>query len=90
MLNAYVGLASRNGLAALRPERQDTLAWAHQSAAGASGPLAVAFWAVLPDHDAARISWLLARGERSDALRELGRSAREIGSILPGDSPLRH
>ena len=90
MLNAYVGIASKYGLTALQPERPETLDWARQSAEPRTWPPRVAFWAVLPDNEAARISWLLDHGHRREALRELSRSAREVGRILPGDRPTRH
>jgi hypothetical protein len=90
MLNAYVGIASKHGLAALRVERPDTLAWASRSVGARAWPYRVAFWAVLPDQTAALISWLLARGESEDALQELCRSAREVGRILASDRPTAH
>lgn len=90
MLNAYVGIASNNGLKALQLERPESLDWARQSAEPRAWPQQVAFWAVLPDKEAIRISWLLDRGHRREALQELGRTAREMGRILPGDAPIRH
>lgn len=90
MLNAYVGIASRYGLSALHLERPDTRAWACQLANGDTRHSRVAFWAVLPDQAAARISWLLLRGLRREALHVLGHCAREVGRILPGDEPLLH
>lgn len=90
MLNAYVGIASKHGLSAFRLERPDTRVWACRLAAGDARPPRVAFWAVLPDQVAARISWLLLSGARREALHVLGRCAREVGRLLPGDEPLRH
>jgi hypothetical protein len=90
MLNAYVGIASKHGLNAFRLERPDTLDWVRQSARGRTWPPRVAFWAVLSDREAFRISWLLDRGERREALRHLGQAAREIGRILPGDGLALH
>ena len=83
MLNAYVGIATTNGLAALRAEREDTLDWARRLVGPRSRSLA--FWAVVPEEDAALASSLVNCGRQREALRILAGSAREMGSILPGD-----
>lgn len=83
MLKAYVGVASRQGLAVLEPERDDTLSFVRR--AGLDGGQRVGFWAVLGDTDARCVQALFVSGHRREALWLLDRSAKEVGRILPSD-----
>jgi hypothetical protein len=84
MPKAYVGVASKQGLAAFQPERDDTLSFVARC--GSARADRVGFWAVLGDSDARRVRALLRGGHRREALRLLDRSARELGRILPSDA----
>ena len=84
MPKAYVGVASKQGLAAFQPERDDTLSYV--SRCGSAHADRVGFWAVLGDSDARRVLALLRAGHRREAMRLLDRSARELGRILPSDA----
>jgi hypothetical protein len=83
MPKAYVGVASKQGLAAFHPERDDTLSFVRRFGVTHAG--SVGFWAVLGDSDARRVRALLRWGHRREALRLLDRSAREVGRIMPTD-----
>ncbi|MBN9519877.1 hypothetical protein J0H58_15350 [bacterium] len=83
MPKAYVGVASKQGLAAFQPERDDTLSFVSRCSLACADR--VGFWAVLGDSDARRVRALLYGGHQREALRLLDRSARELGRILPGD-----
>lgn len=86
MLKAYVGVASRQGLAVLQPERDDTLSLVGRASQDGTGR--VGFWTVLEEQEARRVHALFLSGRRLEALWLLDRSAKEAGRILPGD-PVR-
>jgi hypothetical protein len=88
MLKAYVGVCSRDGLAALQPERDESISFVARSVE--AGPDRVGFWAVLDDTEARCVQALFVGGRRREAMMLLDRSAREVGRILPSDSKLFH
>lgn len=89
MFKAYVGVLSQDGLAALQPERDETISFVAR-AVGA-GPNRVGFWAVLDDTEARCVQALFIGGRRREAMMFLDRSAREMGRILPsGQVHLSH
>ena len=83
MLKAYVGVASRQGLAVLQPERDESLSLVRSSVRGNS--YRVGFWAVLDDSDAPSVQTLFRHGYRQEALLLLNCAARDIGRILPSE-----
>lgn len=83
MLKAYVGVLSKEGLAVLQPERDDSLSLIRRSMR--CGVDRVGFWAVLDDAEARRVETLFVGGLRREAMLALDRSARDMGRILPGD-----
>ena len=85
MLKAYVGVMSRQGLAVLQPERDETLSLVRRSVQDDSGR--VGFWAVLDDTEARCVAALFVGGLRHEAMMFLDRSSREMGRILPSDPP---
>jgi hypothetical protein len=82
MLKSYVGLASARGLEALTPEHHLAV---EALTARARRVRSVCCWAVLPDDDAEAIGDRLAAGDAVAALALLEASAREFGTIVPGD-----
>lgn len=86
MLKAYVGVLSPQGLAALHPERDESLSLVRRCVRNDVGR--VGFWAVLDDTEARCVQALVIGGLRHEAMMFLDRSAREMGRILPSD-PLR-
>ena len=80
MLNAYVGIVSRDGLNVFHVERTDTVRRVRHSAGAGMG---MGFWAVIPEAEAQVVRFLLGEGEQDSALQYLDRSAREIGRLLP-------
>jgi hypothetical protein len=83
MLKAYVGLFSKEGLAVLQPERDESLSLVRRSVRSDFGR--VGFWAVLDDTEARCIQALFVGGLRHEAMMFLDRSAKDMGRILPGD-----
>jgi hypothetical protein len=83
MLRAYVGIVSPHGLAALHPERDDTLCLVERWVQ--TDRWRVGFWAVLGDADAGSVQALCRSGRRREAFLLLDRCARDIGRILPDD-----
>jgi hypothetical protein len=86
MLKAYVGLLSKEGLAVLQPERDESVSLVRRSMRSDFGR--VGFWAVLDDTEARCVQALFAGGLRHEAMIFLDRSAKEMGRLLPGD-PVR-
>jgi hypothetical protein len=86
MLKAYVRVMSKEGLAVLHPERDESLSLVRRSMRSDFGR--VGFWAVLDDTEARCVRALFVGGLRHEAMMFLDRSAREMGRILPGD-PVR-
>ena len=84
MLKAYVGVASRDGLAILQPESDDTLS--HVRRCVRDGRRRFGFWVVIGDTEARCVRALLVAGHRPEALWLLDRSAKDMGRILPSDS----
>jgi hypothetical protein len=84
MLKAYVGVMSKDGLAVLQPERDESLSLVRRSIRGEFGR--VGFWAVLDDTEARCVEALVTGGLRREAMMFLDRSAKEIGRILPSDA----
>jgi len=85
MLKAYVGVMSQQGLAVLQPERDETLSLVRRTTQDDFGR--VGFWAVLDDTEARCVQALFVGGLRREAMLFLGRSAREMGRLLPSDPP---
>jgi len=83
MLKAFVGVASRHGLAIFQPERDDTLSLVRRCVR--PGIRRCGFWAVVNDADARSIQALFHDGKRKEAMIALDRQAHEIGPILPSD-----
>jgi hypothetical protein len=83
MLKAFVGIASDHGLAVLQPEREESLSYINRFVQ--AGPDRVGFWAVLDDTEARCVQALFVGGLRREAMHFLNRTARDLGSILPGD-----
>ncbi len=90
MLKAYVGVASKHGLAVLQPEGDDTRSLIRPYVQ--SGHQELCFWVVLNDTEARSVRALFLEGHRQEALWLLDRSAKDMGSILPSDAeqPLAH
>ncbi len=83
MLNAYVGVASKQGLSMFHPERDDTRSLVRNSVL--PDTRRIGFWAVLTDSEAQWIHALLMNGQGREAMMLLDRCAREIGRILSSD-----
>jgi hypothetical protein len=83
MLKAFVGVASRQGLAVLQPERDETLSLVRRSVRETTRR--IAFWVVLDDSDAPAVGALFLNGRRYEAMVFLDRSAKYLGRILPSD-----
>jgi len=86
MLKAYVGVLSKDGLAVIEPERDESLSLVRRTLR--SDFRRVGFWAVLDDTEARCVEALLVGGLCREAMMFLDRSAKEMGRILPGD-PIR-
>jgi len=84
MLQAFVGIASKAGLAQLSPEHDATLLFARRAVRAER----VAFWVVLTDQDARRIQALFESGYSREALVLLDQVAKDIGRVLPSDTVL--
>lgn len=87
MLKAFVGIASNQGLAALHPERDETLALVERSVR--AGSHRVGFWAVLDDTEARCVQALCVGGLHREAMLFLDRAARDMGRILPSSGTRR-
>jgi hypothetical protein len=83
MLKAYVGVMSKDGLAVLQPERDETLARVRNSVRRECGE--VGFWAVIDDAEVQCVRALCVDGLCREAMLFLDRSAREMGPLLPSD-----
>ena len=83
MLKAYVGVASRQGLSVLQPERDETLSLVCRAVR--AGTRRVGFWAVLDDTDAPSVRALFLGGHRLEAMILLDRCAKHLDRILPSD-----
>ena len=83
MLKAFVGVASKHGLAVFQPERDDTLSFVRRCVR--PGIRRCGFWAVVNDVDARSIQAMFHDGKRKEAMIALERQAHEIGPILPSD-----
>lgn len=88
MLKAYVGVASKQGLAIFQPERADTLALVRRHMH--RGIRRFAFWAVINDRDAQSIHSLFLGGHCQEAMIALDRFAHELGPISPTDRSPSH
>ena len=86
MLQAYVGVASNQGLALLCPEHDRTRLSVRLAVRSCTGR--IGFWAVLDESDVRSVQALFQSGYRHEALAMLNRCARDIGRILPSD-PVR-
>jgi hypothetical protein len=84
MLQAFVGVASKQGLSVLQPERDETLHLVRRCVR--DGGRRVGFWAVLDDADAPSVRALFLDGRRFEAMMLLDRSAKHLGRILPSDT----
>jgi hypothetical protein len=83
MLKAYVGVMSKDGLAVLQPEEDETLARVRNSVRSECGE--IGFWAVIDDAEVRCVHALCVDGLCREAMLFLDRSARDMGRILPGD-----
>lgn len=86
MLQAYVGVVSRQGISLLSPEHEGTRLSVRRAVRSSTGR--IGFWAVLAESDARSVQALFQSGYRHEALVMLNRCARDIGRILPSD-PVR-
>jgi hypothetical protein len=84
MLKAYVGVMSKDGLAVLQPERDESLSLVRRSVRSEFDR--VGFWAVIDDTEARCVQALCVGGLRREAMMFLDRSAKEIGRVLPDDT----
>ena len=84
MLKAYVGVASKQGLAIFQPERDDSLSLVRRCIR--QGFRRFGFWAILNDTEAQSIHALFLNGHRREAMIALDQCATEIGPILPSDT----
>ena len=84
MLQAFVGIVSREGLEAIYPEHPHSLLFLRRRTERAAGSLAC-FWSVIPDVAVGRIQSALRAGESAEALGYLQQQAREYGLIYPLD-----
>ncbi len=66
MLKAYIGVASKQGLALLQPEDDDTLSLIRRYVQ--SGNRRVGFWVVLGEAEARCVRALFLGGHRQEAL----------------------
>jgi hypothetical protein len=82
-LKAYVGVMSKDGLAVLQPEQDETLARVRNSVRSERGE--VGFWAVIDDAEVRCVQALCVGGLCREAMLFLDRTARDMGRILPGD-----
>jgi hypothetical protein len=83
MLKSFVGVAPRQVLAILQPERDETLSLVCRIVRSECGR--VGFWAVLDEPEARCVQALFVGGLRREAMMFLERSAKEMGYILPND-----
>ena len=83
MLKAYVGVASKHGLAIFQPEGDDTLSLVRRCVR--PDLHRCGFWAVVNEADARSIRALFLDGKPKEAMIALERQAHEIGPILPSD-----
>ena len=81
MLKAYVGVMSKDGLAVIQPERDESLSLVRRKLRSEFDR--VGFWAVLDDTEARCVQALVTGGLRREAMMFLDRSAKEMGRILP-------
>ena len=84
MLKAYVGVASKQGLAIFQPERDDSLSLVRRCVRQSLRRFG--FWAIINDTEAQSIYALFLNGHRREAMIALDQCATEIGPILPGDT----
>ncbi len=85
MLKAYVGVASKQGLAIFQPERDDTLALVHSQMR--RGIRRFGFWAVINDREAQSVQALVLGGHCREAMIALDRFAHELGPISSPTDP---
>lgn len=83
MLKSFVGVASRQGLAILQPERDETLSLVRRAVR--EGTRRVGFWVVLDDADAPAVRALFLDDRRLEAMLLLDCAAKHLGRILPSD-----
>jgi hypothetical protein len=81
MLQAYVGLASVQGLRTFQMERPDSLDFVRRSAIRFGNKPCVGFWAVVSDADAHVVQSLLQDGDLKNAMRHLDLSALDLGRL---------
>ncbi|MDZ4683587.1 MAG: hypothetical protein SH850_00775 [Planctomycetaceae bacterium] len=82
MLQAYVGIVSRQGLEVFCPEHPQTVRFLQRRVERTRGQ-AVCFWSVVPDDAADQVRTALRCGERQLALHLLQQATRDGGSLLP-------
>lgn len=86
MLQAFVGIVSREGLEAFCPEHPQTIRFLWRRAQRERGRVAC-FWCVMPDETAQHVQAAIECGQLAEALLLLQQQAREYGFILPrGDN----
>ena len=84
MLQAYVGIVSRQGLEIFTPENPQTVRFLSRRAQREAGRVAC-FWSVVPDDTAGQIHAALRQGRGGEALALLQHQARDYGFLLPCD-----
>jgi len=84
MLQAYIGIVSREGLELLCPENPETVRFLWRRVQREAGRVAC-FWSVVADESATLILSALRSGFRGEALALLQRESRECGLFVPSD-----
>lgn len=82
MLQAYLGLISRQGLEVFCPEHPQALRFLERRVRRTPGP-ALCFWSVLPDDAACQVQSALQHGLPAAAFQVLQQTAWDAGSLIP-------
>lgn len=84
MLQAFVGIISRNGLEVFCPEHPETVRFLCRRARRESGRVAC-IWSVLPHEALALVDEALRRAQFAEALVLAVQHARDYGLLIPTD-----
>jgi hypothetical protein len=84
MLQAFIGIVSRQGLELICPEHPQTARFLRRRVQREAGKLAC-FWSVIPEEVVKPIQAALRRGQSAEALEFLQQQAREYGFFFPLD-----
>jgi hypothetical protein len=85
MLQAFVGIVSREGLEVLCPEHPETIRFLSRRARRETGRVAC-IWSVIPEEAAAVIDAAVRQARFAEALMLMLQQAREYGSLLPPEA----